>query len=341
MNEAGSTRRKVSLMIPVYNESESLPQLFDEIDSLTAGLPDYDWEMLFVNDGSTDDSLELLRKKQRLDSRYRYIDLTRNFGKERAMQAGFDHVTGDCVVILDADLQHPLDVIPQMLGKWEEGFDDIYGRRIDRGKESVARKTMSLAFYRMLRSLADDKGTVLPNVGDFRLLDRACIEALRRLPESGRYTKGLFSYIGFRKAAVDFTPADRNAGRSKQNYPRLFSLAIDGITSHSVKPLRLATVIGAIVSLLALCYMVYIVLKTIIVGEPVQGFPTIMVTILFLGGMQLLCIGIIGEYLGRIFNEVKRRPNYFIREIDGLREDGHPSGDCRESACSSSSPQSS
>lgn len=312
-----TSRRKVSLLIPIYNEEESLPALFSGIDTLTCQNPGYEWEVVFVNDGSSDSSLHLLRRRNIEDPRFRFIDLSRNFGKEHALHAGFDHVTGDCVVILDADLQHPLETIPEMIKKWEEGYDDVYGRRLERGKESFLRKALSLGYYRVLRNLADDKDTVLPNVGDFRLLDIACIRAIRELRESERYTKGMYSYIGFNKTAVDFIQKDRNTGASKQNYGRLFRLAIDGITSHSVKPLRFATYSGGIVSLLALGYIVYIILKTIIVGEPVQGFPTIMVTILFLGGMQLLSIGIIGEYLGRIFKEVKRRPDYFIREIDG------------------------
>lgn len=313
--------RKVSLLIPIYNESESLPALFSGLKKLIADNSNYDWEILFVNDGSSDASLSMIQQRNREDARYRYIDLSRNFGKEHALHAGFDHVSGDCVVILDADLQHPLEVIPEMIRKWEEGYDDVYGKRMDRGKESFMRKTLSLAYYKTLQKLADDKDTVLPNVGDFRLLDISCVKALRQLHESERYTKGMYSYVGFKKAAIDFVQNDRTTGTSKQNYRRLFSLAVDGITSHSVKPLRFATIAGGLVSLFALCYIIYIILKTLIVGEPVQGFPTIMVTILFLGGMQLLSIGIIGEYLGRIFNEVKRRPDYFIKEMDGKRYD--------------------
>lgn len=312
--------KKVSLLIPVYNEAASLPALFRELDELIGQYnDDYEWEVLFVNDGSKDSSLELLRERHLQDGRYRYIDLSRNFGKEHALHAGFDYVTGDCVVILDADLQHPVGTIPEMIGKWEEGYDDVYGRRLDRGKESGVRRALSMGYYRILQSLADDKETILPNVGDFRLLDRSCVDAICSMHETGRYTKGLYSYIGYKKTYVDFMQHDRQNGESKQNYRRLFSLAIEGITSHSVKPLRLSAIVGLIVSLGALGYMIYVLIKTLIIGEPVAGFPTLIVTILFLGGMQLLAIGIIGEYLGRIFNEVKRRPDYFVREIDGSR----------------------
>ncbi len=206
-----------------------------------------------------------------------------------------------------------------MLEEWKEGYDDVYGRRTDRGKESSLRKALSLTYYKILAHISDDKGGVLPNVGDFRLLDRACVNALIEMNESERYTKGMYSYIGFKKTAVSFEQKDRAAGQSKQNYGRLFALAIEGITSHSIKPLRIATFMGLGVSFLSIIYIVYIIIKTLLVGEPVRGFPTLMVTILFLGGMQLLAIGIIGEYLGKIFKETKRRPDYFIREMDGAR----------------------
>lgn len=315
---ASESRKKVSLLIPVYNESASLPLLLAEIASLMKKNSGYDWEVMLVNDGSTDSSLEIMRQQHLHDPRFRYIDLSRNFGKEHALHAGFDYVTGDCVVILDADLQHPVEVIPDMVGKWEEGYDDVYGHRLTRGEESFLRRTLSLGYYRILHYLADDKETIQQNVGDFRLLDRKCVDAICSLHESGRYTKGLYSYIGFKKTCVDFEQKDRLEGESKQNYRRLFSLAVDGITSHSTKPLRLATISGALISFFTLCYIVFIILKTLIVGEPVAGFPTLMVVILFLGGMQLLAIGIIGEYLGRIFNEVKQRPDYFVRESDGM-----------------------
>ena len=309
--------KKVSVLIPLYNECQSLPQLFDRLTALMDSHPEYLWEVLLVNDGSTDASLALLIRKHGEDNRFRYVDLSRNFGKEVAMLAGMDHVTGDCTVIMDADLQHPPELIPYMLHEWEQGYDDVYGQRLSRGSEPWLRRKLTAIYYRLLQESSTTP--VLPNTGDFRLLDRSCIKALRTLRESQRYTKGLFCYIGFRKKAIPFDQQDRKAGKSKQNYMRLFSLAIEGITSNTTLPLRIATVAGMVISLLALLYMVFIVVKTVAWGEPVQGFPTLMVAILLLGGVQLLAIGIIGEYLARVFRETKNRPTYFIREIDGRR----------------------
>lgn len=242
--------------------------------------------------------------------------MSRNFGKENAMLAGFDYVKGDCCVIMDADLQHPIEVIPQMLSLWEEGFDDVYAKRKNRGKESWLRKNLSLTYYRVLQKIANVD--ILPNVGDFRLLDRKCINALKELRETQRYTKGLYCWIGFNKKEVEFEQGDRKQGKSSFNYHKLFNLAIEGITSYSTAPLRLSTLLGIIVSCSAFLYMCYIFFKTIILGEPVHGFPTLMIVILFLGGVQLLSLGIIGEYLGRIFLETKHRPVYLINEKEGV-----------------------
>lgn len=308
-------KRKVSILVPFYNEAQVLTALFRKLEALMGRCPDYEWEVMLVNDGSKDESLSLVKRQHRKDSRFRYIDLSRNFGKETAMMAGFDYVTGDCMVIMDADLQHPPEVIPSMLEKWEEGYDDVYGRRLTRGKESWLRKQLSLAYYKLLSK--STKIPVLENTGDFRLLDRSCIDALKSMRECQRYTKGMYCYIGFHKADVPFEQADRQAGETKWNFCKLLSLAIEGITSYTTAPLRLATVLGFIISVLAILYMMWIIVKTMTTGEPVQGFPTIMVAILFLGGVQLVSLGIIGEYVGRIFNETKNRPAYFVREVDG------------------------
>ena len=229
------------------------------------------------------------------------------------MLAGFDHARGDCMVIMDADLQHPPSIIPEMLHYWEEGYEDVYARRKTRGKESWLRKRLSLTYYSLLQK--STRVEVLPNVGDFRLLDRKCIDALRQLRETERYTKGMYCWIGFRKKEILFEQGDRIAGQSSWNMHSLFNLAIDGITSFTTAPLRIATLLGLSVSLLAFLYMCYILVKTIVWGDPVQGFPTLMVAILFLGGVQLICIGIIGEYIGRIFNETKGRPVYFVNDV--------------------------
>lgn len=307
--------KKVSILIPCYNEEQSLPLLYAELCKLASNQDQYEWEFLFVNDGSLDNTLSVLESLRQKDLRCNYIDLSRNYGKEAAMLAGFDYVTGDCMVIMDADLQHPPFVIPQMLTKWEEGYDDIYARRLSRGKESYLRKFLTHIYYKLLNN--STRMEVLPNVGDFRLLDRQCINALKQLREQGRYTKGMYCYIGFRKTYVDFETQDRIAGTSSMKFRNLLSLAIEGMMSYTIAPLRIATWLGVIISLGAFLYALWIFIKTLIFGEPVAGYPTLMVVILFLGGIQLLGLGIIGEYLGRVYNESKHRPVYFVRTING------------------------
>ena len=304
-------KKLISILIPCYNEAQSLPILIPKLEDLANNLKQYDWEFLCVNDGSKDNTLEVLRELRQIYKRVNYIDLSRNYGKENAMLAGFDYVKGDCMVIMDADLQHPPHVIVQMLEKWEEGHDDVYASRLTRGKESLLRKKLSLLYYRILQR--STRLEVLPNVGDFRLLDRRCINALKQMRENNRYTKGMYCYIGFRKTYVTFETEDRIAGESSMNYKTLINLAIEGILSYTTLPLRIATVIGILTSLFALIYMLVVFVKTLLYGDPVQGYPTMMIVILFLGGIQLLALGILGEYIGRIFTETKNRPVYFVR----------------------------
>ena len=318
--------KKVSILIPCYNEELSLPLLYPELCKL---MDDgvlrrrYEWEVMFVNDGSSDNTLSVLQGLHAADSRISYIDLSRNFGKENAMLAGFDYVSGDCMVIMDADLQHPPSLIPQMLELWEQGWDDVYAKRLTRGHESWLRKRLSLGFYAMLQRMADVD--VLPNVGDFRLLDRKCINVLRHLRESQRYTKGMYSWMGFRKTEIPFEQQDRVAGESAWNFMKLTNLAVNGITSFTTAPLRMATVLGLLVSAAAFLFLIYVLVCTLIWGDPVQGYPTMMVVILFLGGIQLLALGIISEYLGHIYHESKHRPTYIAREMNGkLLADGTP-----------------
>ena len=310
--------KKITILVPCHNEAENIGRLYETCREVMDGEEGYLWEILFVNDGSTDGTIDILMELHDNDPRVEYIDLSRNFGKENAMLAGFDYATGDAVVIMDADMQHPPQVIPLMLRRWEEGYDDVYGRRLTRGKESWLRRKMSLLFYKILQRSA--RYDVLQNVGDFRLLDHKCIEALRQMRESERYTKGMFAWIGFRKTAVDFETLDRVAGSSSWGGRSLINFAIEGIVSFTTAPLRFASVMGVVVSLLAFLYLIYIIAKTLIWGEPVQGYPTLMCVILFLGGVQLLSIGIIGEYLGRVFNETKRRPPYVVMSSTLQRE---------------------
>lgn len=307
--------KTISILIPCYNEQESLPLLYKAMldvmeNERVAGK--YAFEVMLVNDGSKDSTLAVMRQLHREDPRINYLDLSRNFGKENAMMAGFDHVTGDCCVIMDADLQHPPQVIFQMIEKWEEGYEDVYAKRLSRGKESWLRRRLSLIFYKILSKMSNVE--MLQNVGDFRLLDRRCVNALRSLRETERYTKGLFCWIGYRKAEVPFYSADRVAGQSSWNLWKLFKFAIEGFVSFSTAPLHLATWLGLLISAFAFIYLLFVLIKTLIVGDPVAGFPTLLSVILFLGGVLLLCVGILGEYVAKMYNETKKRPGYIVRE---------------------------
>ena len=311
-----SVKKVVTILIPCYNEEKCIPLLYTRLSTIMSSHQQYDWELLFVNDGSNDNTLALIEELSQGDKRVAYIDLSRNFGKENAMLAGFDYASGDCMIIMDADLQDPPEIINDMLKMWEEGVDDVYAKRRTRGKESFIRGSLSRLFYYLL-----DKSTrydVLKNVGDFRLLDRKCIDALKQLRENERYTKGLFCWIGFNKQEILFDRGDRAGGETKWNYRSLFNLAIEGITSFTTAPLRMATFIGIVVAVWALCYMVWIISKVLIWGDPVAGYPTIMTVMLFIGAVQLICIGILGEYVGRIFNETKNRPSYLIKGAKGI-----------------------
>ena len=303
-------KKKVSVIVPVYNEEVSLPVFHDTLSEVIQSMDQYDWEVLYVNDGSVDKTQSIIEEISRKDENVAYIELSRNFGKENAMLAGFDYMRGDCAIIIDADLQDPPVLIKEMLNYWEEGYEDIYAKRRSRGKESWLRRRFSMAFYNIL-----DRSTnfnILKNVGDFRLLDRKCIEALRKLRESERYTKGLFCWIGFKKKEILFDRGDRQYGRSHWSFLSLTGLAVEGITSFTTMPLRLATLVGLITGFGAIIYMIWTLIKVITWGDPVAGFPTLISVILFLGSIQLICIGILGEYIARIFNESKRRPNYLV-----------------------------
>ncbi len=308
-------KKLITILVPAYNEARNLPGLVDALSSLSDSIDTYDWEFLIVNDGSSDNTSDVLRSLREQDIRVNYINLSRNFGKESAMLAGLDYAKGDCVVIMDADLQHPVSAVPEMIKAWEEGYDDVYGKRKTRGKESWLRKKLSLLYYSLLQKTT--RIDILPNVGDFRLLDRRCVDAVRELRETQRYTKGLFCWIGFKKKPVEFESLDRTEGKSTFNFLSLLGLAIEGITGFTISPLRIASLLGVVVSIVAFTYLIFVIFKTIFYGEPVQGYPTLLCVILFLGGCQLLAIGIIGEYIGRIFNETKRRPPYLVDSYNG------------------------
>lgn len=315
-------KKTITIVVPAYREAKNLPLLLDALSGMVEDMDKsgriYDWEFLIVNDGSPDNTLDVLRELRARDSRLNYVSLSRNFGKECAMLAGMDYAKGDAVVIMDADLQHPVEAVPEMIAAWEEGYDDVYGQRCTRGKESWLRKKLSLAYYSLLQKTT--RINILQNVGDFRLLDRRCVTALREMRETQRYTKGLFCWIGYRKKVIEFETNDRVAGNSSFNFLGLLGLAIDGITGFTISPLRIASVLGLIVSVIAFIYLIFVVTKTIFFGEVVQGYPTLLCVILLLGGCQLLAIGIIGEYIGRIFNETKNRPVYLVDIYNGEKE---------------------
>ena len=304
--------KKITILIPCYNEQDSLPSLYESLMMMADSQGSYDWEFLFVNDGSKDNTLSIIKQYKEHDTRILYLDLSRNFGKENAMLAGFDYATGDCVVIIDADLQDPPTLIPDMIALWEKGIEDVYARRLERGKESWLRRKLSLLFYSLLQRVS--KLDILENVGDFRLLDRKCIDALRKMREHERYTKGMYCWIGFKKQEITFERNNRMFGKSSMSFGTLFNLAIDGIVSFTTIPLRLATIVGLTISVFAFLYMCFFLIRTLVVGDPVQGFPTLIIVMLFMGGANLLFLGIIGEYIAKIYNETRNRPNYVVRE---------------------------
>ncbi|MCI1858268.1 MAG: glycosyltransferase family 2 protein [Sporolactobacillus sp.] len=309
--------KTISILIPAYNEETVLNQCYERLINVIKLLPSYIFEILFVNDGSQDSTLSVIKSLHMEDDRVSYVDLSRNFGKEIAMIAGLDYAKGDAVVLMDADLQDPPELIPKMVKYWQQGYDDVYAKRRSRKGESWLKKFTSAEFYNLLQ-----KTTRIPiqkDTGDFRLLDRRAVDALRQLRETQRYTKGMFSWIGFNKKEILFDREPRAAGKSKWHYANLINLAIEGITSFTIAPLRISSIIGSFVSLFAFIYMIIIIVKTLIYGVDVNGYASLMTVILFLGGIQLLSLGIIGEYLGRIFNETKHRPLYFVDEYNNKK----------------------
>lgn len=303
-------KKKITLLIPAYNEEEVLPDLFDRIGKLASDNPTYDWTFFFVNDGSTDKTIEIIKEHSKKHREVAYINLSRNFGKEAAMQAGFDAVDADALVIIDADLQDPPEIIPKMIEHWEDGYDDVYAKRNSRAGESFTKKITSKLFYRVLQSSTNVPIQV--DAGDFRLLSRRFVSELRKMKESERYTKGMYSWVGFPKKEILYDRDPRVAGKTKWNYKKLTNLAIDGITSFTTSPLRISSFFGFFVSMAAFFYISYLLIRPFFGVSTGDGYSSLMAVILFLGGVQLLSLGIIGEYIARIFNETKVRPNYII-----------------------------
>ena len=305
---------KITILIPTYNEEEVLNRLYLRITEVINQIDSYEFEILFINDGSMDKSLSIMKDLRAKDERVSYVNLSRNFGKEISMIAGLDYAKGDAVIIMDADLQDPPELVPKMIKYWELGYDDVYAKRRSRSGESWLKKGTSSFFYKILQKFT--KIDIQENTGDFRLLDRRCIEALKQLRETQRYTKGMFSWIGYNKKELLFDRDPRAAGETKWNYRNLINLAIEGITSFTIAPLRISSLFGFIISIFSFIYMIWIITKTLLYGKDVAGYPSLMTVMLFLGGIQLISLGIIGEYLGRIFNETKNRPLYFVDEYN-------------------------
>ena len=307
---------KITIIVPCYNEEEVIEMFYPAVQKEVEKISDCEFNYIFVNDGSRDSTLEKLRKISATYDNVNYLSLSRNFGKESAMMAGIDYAYGDAVIIMDADLQHPPEKISEMVHYWREGYDDICAKRTDRAGETWLKRTCANIFYKVMKKFSTSY-EMQRDVGDFRLLDKRCIEALKLMRENQRFTKGLFTWVGYNKKEIPFEVQPRAAGQTTWNYFALFNLAMKGMTSFTTAPLRLMTFLGISVSCGAIAYMIFVLLRALIYGDPVAGYPTLMTVMLFLGGTQLLALGIIGEYLSQIFHETKHRPIYLVDEMNG------------------------
>lgn len=307
--------KKLSLLVPMYNEEEVVAEFFAEIIPFLENLP-LTWEIICVNDGSKDHTLELLRGWHERESRIKVINLSRNFGKECAMTAALDHATGDAVIPIDADLQDPPELIPKMVGLWMEGFDVVNAVRSSRNSDTRMKRLTAKWFYKIINSISNVE--ISPDTGDFRLLSRRACDVLRSMRETRRFMKGLFSWIGFNTTFVYYERKQRAAGTTKWNYWKLLNFAIEGITSFSTVPIRIASYIGLMAALMSLSYALVLVMDTLIFGNSVQGYASLMTAVIFFGSVQLIFIGVLGEYVGRIYDEVKRRPVYIVESALGL-----------------------
>lgn len=302
----------ISIVAPAYNEQEVLGEFHRRVTEVMAGLG-CQYEIVLVNDGSRDNTLALMYALREQDPHISVVDLSRNFGKEIALSAGLDHTKGDVVVVLDSDLQDPPELIPQMLDIWREGYDVVYGMRTARDGETWFKKTTAKYFYRLIKSVS--RVDIPKDTGDFRLMSRRAVAALSKLREEHRFMKGLFAWVGFPSSPFLYKRDPRAAGETKWNYWKLWNFALEGITSFTVAPLKVSTYLGMLIAVLALLYAVFVIWKALVYSDPVRGYPSLMTVVLFLGGVQLISVGLLGEYVGRIFNEVKRRPLYLVNRL--------------------------
>lgn len=314
----------ISVIVPVYNEQENLDYLFQRLLEVLQNL-DLTYEIICINDGSKDETLKGLLDYHYQHPEIKIVNLSRNFGKEIALSAGLDYTQGDVVVIIDADLQDPPELIGELLLKWREGYDVVYATRRSRAGETWLKRFTAFGFYRVLNLISD---VAIPdNTGDFRLLDRRVVTALRQIPERNRFMKGLFSWVGYKQTAVVFDRPPRHRGSSSWNYWKLWNFALEGFTSFSFMPLKIWSYVGLAIAIPAVFYATYLILRTLIFGIDVPGYASLMVAVLFFGGIQLVTLGVIGEYLGRIYQEVKGRPLYFVRDIYGFENGFKKPGD--------------
>ena len=311
----------LSVVVPAYNEQEVFHEFHRRLSKVLDAIPLLT-EIIVVNDGSRDNTLSILKMLQEEDDRLAILDLSRNFGKEIALTAGLHRAQGDAVIVIDADLQDPPELIPTLVDEWRQGYDVVYAKRIVREGESFLKRITAHGFYRLMQHVGRVK--IPEDTGDFRLLSRRAVQALNSLNEQHRFMKGLFTWIGFPQKAVPYQRDPRYAGTTKWNYLGLLNLAIEGITSFTTAPLRLATYIGLLTAVGAFSYGLFMIMRTLIFGNPVAGYPSLIVIVLFLGGVQLAAIGVMGEYLGRIFNETKHRPLYFVDSYSPSRSNPQP-----------------
>ena len=307
----------LSVVVPVKNEEDGILPFVQRVGAILDGIAqDSGWEILFVDDGSTDATLAAIVAANQRDPRVRALSLSRNFGKEAALSAGLDHARGDAVIPMDVDMQDPPEVLPEMVASWREGHEMVFGVRRCRSSDGWAKRVTAGLYYRAHNAVSSDK--IPENAGDFRLMDRKVVDVIRAMPERNRFMKGLFAWAGFRQAAVEYDRAERETGKTKYNYWKLWTLALDGITSASTVPLRIWSYVGALVALFAIGFASVLAVQTMIFGNPVPGYASIMVSVLFLGGIQLISLGVLGEYVGRILTETKQRPLYVVRDTVGI-----------------------
>jgi glycosyltransferase involved in cell wall biosynthesis len=309
----------ISILCPIFNEKDTIGHFYSEVEKVICAQTEFDWELIFINDGSTDGTSSVLQQITTFDQRVKVIELSRNFGKEIALSAGIDYSSGNAVIPIDVDLQDPVNLIPSMITKWNEGFQIVLARRSNRKNDTYLKRTTAKYFYKLINFLSD---TPLPeNVGDFRLMDRSVVDALKQMPENQRFMKGLFAWVGFSSCFIDYKRDNRFAGETKFNGRSLWKLALDGIINFSTLPLKVWTYCGSLGVLVCVSYAVIIFVDSLIFGNPVKGYPSTVILIIFFGSLQLIGIGILGEYIGRIFLETKRRPLYFVKNKVNFSDD--------------------